>query len=116
MIVKIKYFYLFYLLFILSSCSTTGNDQGITIYEDGSYIFGEGDFRTDEIKLKRKKTNKIIIQPNSKPPELRFKTKASTHCKKYGRVSQIKSIQPEFKMYGEVVTRYHEEYICKPTS
>ena len=116
MIVKIKYFYLFYLIFILSSCSTIGNDQGITIYEDGSYIFGGEDFGNDEKNLKRKKSNKIIIQPNVIPPELRFKTKASTHCKKYGRVSQIKSIQPELKIGGEIITRYHEEYTCKPTS
>ena len=114
---KINYISLVSLVFFLNSCATfTDDNAGIIIYENEENEFSKEIFEIDEIEMQRKKSTKIIIQPNSKHPELRFKIRASAHCKKYGRVAQIKSIQPKFEISGEVLTRYHEEYYCRPTS
>lgn len=110
--IKTKYLCLFFFIFLLNSCITlTGDEEGIVIYENKKTILSV----SEEImrsEMKRKKLNKIIVPPNSKNPRLRFEKRASIHCKKYGKIAKIKSIQPENKQGDFIITKYHEEYFC----
>ena len=105
------------MVFLLNGCAIiTDDDQGIILYENDESIFLKEIFEVDKVKMQNKRSSKIIIQPNSNPPELRFKKRAFAHCKQFGRTAEIQSIQPRLEINGETITKYNEKYYCKQTS